>query len=82
MYILVLHEKHGDRYINAGDSEESIGQAANAVVKERIKAGYWYNEDEARSAEWHLLKNKGMSWLRTRSTREYEGTSVKKTEVL
>lgn len=81
-YILVLHEEQGDRYIAAGDTEESIGLAAAAVVRERIRYGYWYSNQETESANFHLERNKAMSWLRSRSTHEYEGVSVQTLEIL
>ena len=82
-YILVLHEKHGDRYIAAGDTDESIGKVATAVVLERLHAEYWYTEPhEIQSALHYLDRNKAMSWLRSRSTYEYEGVSVQTLEIL
>lgn len=82
-YILVLHEKHGDRYIAAGDTEDSIGQAAAAVVRERLRDEFWYLEEhEVQSANHYLERNKAMNWLRSRSTYEYEGVSVQTLEIL
>jgi hypothetical protein len=82
MHIIVLYEKNGERYINAGETDDSIAAAAAAVVRERISDGCWYDGNAVLSANYFLERNKAISWLRTRSTREYEGVSIQVLETL
>jgi len=52
MPILVLHEKHEDRYVTV--PEGKIDEVFLAVVRERDQAGWWYthlSEDEWRALE-------------------------------
>lgn len=39
--ILILEEKHGDRYYDAS-TPEALSRAAVKVLKERAEEGYWY----------------------------------------
>ena len=81
MYIIILYEKFGERYINAGHDDASIAAVAAAIVRERI-GEHFYTTEEIRSATYYLERNKAVSWLRTRSTREYEGVSIQTLEPL
>jgi hypothetical protein len=81
MYIIVLHEKFGERYINAGYTDASIATTAAAIVRERI-GDRFYSTEEIKSANYYLERNKAVSWLRTRSTRQYEGVSIQTLETL
>jgi hypothetical protein len=82
MNILILHEKHSERYIDAGTNDDSIAAAAAAVVRERIQDGYWYDDEAVKSANYYLSRNKALSWLRTRSRHEYEGVTLQVLETL
>ena len=41
--VLVLREKHGNRYFDAG-SDSELNRAALAILRERDTDGYWYLE--------------------------------------
>lgn len=43
--VLILHEKHGNRYLLA-NSDQELHRAALAVLKARMEAGYFYREPE------------------------------------
>ncbi len=40
-FAIVFHEKHGDRYFLATDTE-SVYSIFTQIFKERLEAGYWY----------------------------------------
>ncbi len=82
MNIFVLREKHGDRYIQTGETPEAIEATAAAIVRMRLKEGYWYFDTEIDSANHYLEQKKASQWLRSRSNYEYEGVSLEITEVL
>jgi len=83
MNILILHEKHDDRYINI--PAEKFGLVVIAVIKERVTAGYWYDDlsdsagkrdarmkrDLAKALEGDIAAAE--SFFKARSSAEYEG---------
>lgn len=44
--ILVLHEKHGDRYFDAS-TPEALATSCVKVLRERVADGYWYHREYA-----------------------------------
>jgi len=44
--IIIFKEKHSDRYFDAS-TEEATLKAFYSILKERLKAGYWYQEPES-----------------------------------
>lgn len=61
---MVAYEKHGVRFI---DMSRGIGPTAEELLRERVKAGYWYDDGALKSAQealggtdprrtpWHFL---------------------------
>lgn len=80
MRILVLKEKHGDRYFQAGSTPEELEAVAAMIVRERLADGYWYLDQDVGKAQAALERGKSMDWLRARSRHEYEGIGLVNTE--
>jgi hypothetical protein len=84
-YVVVASEKHGDVYYRAATFYE-FQQACARILRERVEAGYWYDDEdeaEARNALEHAesdLVAKNGTWrttpaarfLASRSEHEYE----------
>lgn len=66
--IIIAHEKHGDFPY----------ASAKAVVRERLKEGYWYDEEAEAEAREALTRGEGacLEFLGTRAEHEYEGFTV------
>ena len=81
MNILILHEKYGNRYIAAGETDAEIETALIAVIKERINSDIWYTDKEKADATLAIEQNKVRRWIISR-TGEYEHISVAILETL
>jgi hypothetical protein len=87
MRILILHEKHGDRYIAASDDHQ-LGLAATNVLQSRVDLGcYYFDEDllRARSIlamEEDMRGKRAWRFLASRNGYEYEGAELEHLEVL
>ena len=88
--ILVLEEKHGDRFFRASTVAE-LGAAALKIVRERLDSDIYYFEEGDESKEWELIKaaTNGVGdpclafyVLRIRSDGEYEGYDFETLEVV
>ena len=73
MKLMILEEKHGNRYILGHDPE----LMASSVIRDRINDDYWYDEDELASAEVAISSGSAWQWLsRRRSNYEYESVEL------
>ena len=85
--ILILKEKHCDRYILA-DTDEQLHKAALALMRERLEGG-WYSDDVADRAE-HILtiedevarRKKAWRFIQDQSGYEYEGIDLEELQIL
>lgn len=81
MRMLVLHEKHETRYVQAGTTQRELDRAAEHVVQERILDGYWYTEPgEEDAAVEAIRKGVAYDFLKQRSNYEYERVSLEDVE--
>ena len=53
--VMVLREKHGDRYFVV-DNDEELHQTALAVVRQRLKEGWYYEPDEPKKSDLDYTK--------------------------
>lgn len=71
--ILVLKEKHGDRYIGPYEKVAEREDLANKIVRERLKEGYWYTQEAEESGAIQAVdSNRCWEFLVQRSRYEYE----------
>jgi hypothetical protein len=81
MKMIVLYEKYGNRYIDAGNTKETIAAAAAAIVKERVNNKF-YEEDELVKINSSLTNNKALDWLHKCRDREYQNFDIVEPEIL
>jgi len=82
--ILVVDEKHGYRYFDAG-TEEALHASALKLVTERVEDGYWYDDEAQQIAERITKKQDGnAAWgfilRRSNSKHEYETVRLENLE--
>ena len=78
--VLVLDEKHGYTYLDAL-TEEALHRSALSVLRGRLAAGYWYDNDDdfKRQVQLAIRRKDGKeAWklLQERRHDEYEGLSL------
>lgn len=84
--ILVLREKHGDRYFAASDDHQ-LGRASVEILRSRVDRGCFYFDEDLLHAR-SILDTEDMrgkrAWrfLNSRSRHEYEGVELEHLEVL
>lgn len=76
MRIIVLKEKHGDVYYNAGSTVEDAEIAARRILRERCEAGYWYEGADETKAWAALTAGKALVYLTSRKRHEYEDFTI------
>ncbi|GJQ44116.1 MAG: hypothetical protein JETCAE03_36140 [Ignavibacteriaceae bacterium] len=83
--IIVLKEKHSDRYIDAGeglDDRENLEKISAKIIKERIREKFWYTPEDVKEAKEAIKNKNALGWLRKRSGYEYEGFELQTLEIL
>jgi hypothetical protein len=80
--ILVVREKHGNRYLPAATDEE-LHASALKLVTNRVEDGYWYYDDEddaaaTRASDIVQASDGTAAWrfLQERDDYEYEGVEL------
>ncbi len=85
--ILILHEKHGDRYIwIRGNDKKDLDRIARKILKERTDEQWpWYFDPDLSEARQILKSNiSGQAWafLKSREGDEYEGFDISQLELM
>jgi hypothetical protein len=80
--ILVIKEKHGDRYFNVPD-DKTLFAVALMIVTARLRDGWWYEKPSEEMVKRAVEAKDGRAAydvLRARRNAEYEGFSIERFE--